>query len=492
VKKQYLKNFPKGTFQTVKDVYKDNIELIAIDPGIRNIITCYNMVENKINPLGINFDIKTYRHESGINLYTWKGNKNYKAEGMMKVKEDLDKIPYSNSIDEKEINEYFEIIGKHWNSLWNYYCGAKCLQTNFNRKRKRQSFMDEKMNEFARNVIGIKINNKKKNKNKQSNLKKPDDDNITKDNKNSKRKKKKKKKKKRNHKKKKKKNNTNIKRKKYISLADSKVSIDSKESKESKESKDLKPPKKRIILFGSGNGNNQFGRIKGCAKGPVKEIEKRLSKFVPVIKVSEFRTSKLCLCCGEIQDHPYHREKKKKKKIIEKFKLIGDDQYYQSRKNYSISYCPICDKQKTNLNNSTSVSDSIRMNIESSESSSSSSNSSSSSSSKKSSKSSKSSKRSKPIITKYIFKDRDVDACQKIGSLFIANLLQLEKGNWEKNIKVENLGKNDKSLFNIFEHPSKSLKEVRGEIQQFLSITPIMNNTFSSASHTLKNTNISF
>ena len=33
-------------------------------------------------------------------------------------------------------------------------------------------------------------------------------------------------------------------------------------------------------------------------KGPVLEIKKRLSKEMPVIECSEFRTSKLCLDCG--------------------------------------------------------------------------------------------------------------------------------------------------------------------------------------------------
>jgi transposase len=42
-------------------------------------------------------------------------------------------------------------------------------------------------------------------------------------------------------------------------------------------------------------------RVTGI-KGPVLEIEKRLSKQLPVIECSEFRTSKLCLDCGRVAE----------------------------------------------------------------------------------------------------------------------------------------------------------------------------------------------
>ncbi len=55
------------------------------------------------------------------------------------------------------------------------------------------------------------------------------------------------------------------------------------------------------MLFGDGANNGLFGRLRGGGvKGPVLEIKKRLSEQMPVIEVSEFRTSKLCLDCGRV------------------------------------------------------------------------------------------------------------------------------------------------------------------------------------------------
>ena len=55
------------------------------------------------------------------------------------------------------------------------------------------------------------------------------------------------------------------------------------------------------ILFGDGANSGLFGRVRGAGvKGPVLEIKMRLSKQLPVIECSEFRTSKLCLDCGRV------------------------------------------------------------------------------------------------------------------------------------------------------------------------------------------------
>ena len=55
------------------------------------------------------------------------------------------------------------------------------------------------------------------------------------------------------------------------------------------------------ILFGDGANSGLFGRVRGAGvKGPVLEIKERLSKEMPVIECSEFRTSKLCLDCGRV------------------------------------------------------------------------------------------------------------------------------------------------------------------------------------------------
>ena len=53
------------------------------------------------------------------------------------------------------------------------------------------------------------------------------------------------------------------------------------------------------LLFGDGANSGLFGRVRGGGvKSPALEIKKRLSKQMPVIECSEFRTSKLCLDCG--------------------------------------------------------------------------------------------------------------------------------------------------------------------------------------------------
>ena len=55
------------------------------------------------------------------------------------------------------------------------------------------------------------------------------------------------------------------------------------------------------MLFGDGANSGLIGRVRGAGvKGPVLEIKKRLSEQMPVIEVSEFRTSKLCLDCGRV------------------------------------------------------------------------------------------------------------------------------------------------------------------------------------------------
>ncbi len=62
-----------------------------------------------------------------------------------------------------------------------------------------------------------------------------------------------------------------------------------------------------VVLFGKpGLRPHSFGRVrggKGC-RGPVKEIQQRLSKRVLVVAVSEFRTSKCCRGCGSVLRHP--------------------------------------------------------------------------------------------------------------------------------------------------------------------------------------------
>src|SRR3989338_2742904 len=50
--------------------------------------------------------------------------------------------------------------------------------------------------------------------------------------------------------------------------------------------------------------SNRMWALEGCCRGPVKEIQQRLSKRVLVVAVSEFRTSKCCRGCGSVLRHP--------------------------------------------------------------------------------------------------------------------------------------------------------------------------------------------
>lgn len=61
----------------------------------------------------------------------------------------------------------------------------------------------------------------------------------------------------------------------------------------------------KIVLFGNGCEGGRFNKLKsGGFKGPVLKLRSLISKRLPVISVSEFRTSKHCLCCGRNAKHP--------------------------------------------------------------------------------------------------------------------------------------------------------------------------------------------
>lgn len=194
--------------------------------------------------------------------------------------------------------------------------------------------------------------------------------------------------------------------------------------------------KKTIILFGNGNGKNQFGKMKnGKSKGPVMEIRNELSKYFPVIMVSEYCTSKLCIECGKTLIHPKHKRRRLKKK-----KDIKDEKNPErfQGENISISYCPDCDvllqatqrrKKSRVKNNSTGGKKRFR------------------------------------------FLDRDLDACTKIGNLFIGNFLGLEIGKWKRperkqeeneETKIED-EKEDTSLWEIGNKKSGHVKMIERE-----------------------------
>ena len=61
------------------------------------------------------------------------------------------------------------------------------------------------------------------------------------------------------------------------------------------------------VLYGNGGAQGQFMRLR-ChkRKPPVVAFRKELAKRLPVILVSEYRTSKLCLMCGSVLKHPNH------------------------------------------------------------------------------------------------------------------------------------------------------------------------------------------
>jgi hypothetical protein len=82
------------------------------------------------------------------------------------------------------------------------------------------------------------------------------------------------------------------------------------------------PDKKHVLLWGNGGGGkNGFMRVRGGGvKGPVLKIKRLLAKEFPIICCSEYRTSKCCLRCGHVLQHPKRllklpRTKKRRKKF---------------------------------------------------------------------------------------------------------------------------------------------------------------------------------
>lgn len=55
-----------------------------------------------------------------------------------------------------------------------------------------------------------------------------------------------------------------------------------------------------LYMFGNGGEKGEFSRIKGGIKMPTVSFRKALSKRVPLVSSSEFRTSKLCKECGRV------------------------------------------------------------------------------------------------------------------------------------------------------------------------------------------------
>ncbi len=66
-------------------------------------------------------------------------------------------------------------------------------------------------------------------------------------------------------------------------------------------------PSKRVCVA-YGNWSHREG-MRGHTTGPVQEFKKELSKYVTVVDMDEFRTSKLCSeCFGELKEHAYPDE----------------------------------------------------------------------------------------------------------------------------------------------------------------------------------------
>ena len=116
----------------------------------------------------------------------------------------------------------------------------------------------------------------------------------------------------------------------------------------------------------------------------MKELTKRLAKKYRVILVDEYRTSKLCIGCGNVLKHPktpFHEKQRKKRRKGEE-----TEEKANHKRQHGVSYCS-----------------------------------------------------EKQCIEARRFKDRDVDAAYKIGARFIVKQQSQPLGPWDRNVKADDI-----------------------------------------------------
>ena len=142
--KSVLTNLPIG-FHYEKSIleqyrqWESNVQWISVDPGVRNVLTCWAVGQNK-SPFKLGQ--RQYRHESGLDTALQKSNcirKQY-AET---VQPHFDAVPYIKSVNLDHIKSYLQVLGQFWLCVWQFESGKKLRRIGFTRWIRQQEFIDK-------------------------------------------------------------------------------------------------------------------------------------------------------------------------------------------------------------------------------------------------------------------------------------------------------------------------------------------------------------
>ena len=129
--------------------------LVAIDPGIKSIITAVRLDDPKRKPLKVTQG--RYREASKLKYTTKKlgsDTKDFK-KWMGEVQEVLTDAPSSKSV--LRYSEYVTALGSVWNSSWAYHTRPKLRRLKFYAWRKRESWMVKLVNRVKAYAEGSPI-----------------------------------------------------------------------------------------------------------------------------------------------------------------------------------------------------------------------------------------------------------------------------------------------------------------------------------------------
>ena len=138
--KDILEKYANNKFDILSSF--DSVDWVAIDPGIKSLLTGWNMNNDEEV---FTLKQKTYKHESGMNMHNKISTKRYERN-MSDVKAVLDEVPYKNYVGLNRMTEYLKAIRGIWVKLWSYKSSEKIRMTSFIAWRKRQSFIDKFLN----------------------------------------------------------------------------------------------------------------------------------------------------------------------------------------------------------------------------------------------------------------------------------------------------------------------------------------------------------
>jgi transposase len=146
VKKPMLTDLKKGNYSEdgILDRYEDwskhDIRWIAVDPGVRSLLTTWCVGENT-SPYTLGQP--QYRHESGLTKYAKIAKKMYTHRKMEDVQKALTENPYAKCVSPELRLLHLQVIQKYWDRIWEYQSWKQIRRVKFSRFIKQQSFMDK-------------------------------------------------------------------------------------------------------------------------------------------------------------------------------------------------------------------------------------------------------------------------------------------------------------------------------------------------------------